>query len=75
MPAVAWLLAFKVFELSAVAGGVAVLFAAMPAGANAYLFANRYGRAVSTTSSAVALGTLLAAGSAAALIAALAQPH
>jgi malonate transporter len=61
MPALAGLLAFEVFGLDRVAAGVVVLFAAMPTGANAYLFASRYGKAVNSTSGSVALGTILAA--------------
>ena len=38
MPLIAWVLAFKVFALPPVAAGVVVLFAAMPTGANAYIF-------------------------------------
>jgi predicted permease len=38
-----------------------VLFAAMPTGANAYIFAVQYQRLVNPVSGAVALGTLLAA--------------
>jgi malonate transporter and related proteins len=40
---------------------VIVLFAAMPTGANAYIFAAQYKRLVNPVSGAVALGTLLAA--------------
>lgn len=43
------------------AAGVIVLFAAMPTGANAYIFAVQYQRLVNPVSGAVALGTLLAA--------------
>ena len=71
MPAIAWVLAFWVFRLPPVAAGVVVLFAAMPTGANAYIFATRYQRVVNSTSGAVALGTLLSAASAVALISAL----
>jgi malonate transporter and related proteins len=39
--------------------GVVVLFAAMPTGANAYLFAARVDRAIHSASGAVALGTTL----------------
>ena len=46
--------------LPPVAAAVVVLFAAMPTGANAYLFAMRHGRAVNSASGAVALGTMLA---------------
>lgn len=61
MPAVAWLLAAKVFALPPVATGVVLILAAMPAGANAYLFATRRGHAANSASGAVALGTMLAA--------------
>jgi malonate transporter and related proteins len=71
MPAIAWVLAFWVFRLPPVAAGVVVLFASMPAGANAYIFATRYERVVNSTSGAVALGTALSVGSAVALILAL----
>lgn len=71
MPLIAWVLAFKVFQLPPVAAGVVVLFAAMPAGANAYIFAMRYQRVVNSASGAVALGTVLAALSAAVLVSAL----
>jgi malonate transporter and related proteins len=71
MPAIAWVLAFWVFKLPPVAAGVVVLFASMPTGANAYIFAERYQRVVNSTSGAVALGTLLSAASAVALISAL----
>ena len=70
-PAIAWVLAFWVLELPPVAGAVVVLFSAMPTGANAYLFATRYQRVVNSTSGAVALGTILAAATAAALVSVL----
>jgi len=60
MPATAYLLA-KLLGLPPVATGVIVLFAAMPTGANAYIFAAQYQRLVNPVSGAVALGTLLAA--------------
>lgn len=59
MPAAAWLLSMAL-DLPPVATGVVVLFAAMPAGANAYLFASKVQRAVNSASGAVALGTALA---------------
>jgi malonate transporter and related proteins len=71
MPIIAWVLSKYIFGLSAIASGVTILFAAMPAGANAYLFANRYARAANSASGAVALGTLLAAFTAAYLISVL----
>ncbi|OAF06379.1 permease [Bradyrhizobium centrolobii] len=60
MPAAAFLLA-KLLDLPPLAAGVVVLFAAMPTGANAYIFAVQYQRLVNPVSGAVALGTLLAA--------------
>jgi predicted permease len=60
MPAAAFLFA-KLLNLPPVAAGVVVLFAAMPTGANAYIFAVQYRRLVNPVSGAVALGTLLAA--------------
>ncbi|MGY4231879.1 putative permease [Bradyrhizobium sp. USDA 4449] len=60
MPATAFALA-KLLNLPPVATGVIVLFAAMPTGANAYIFAAQYQRLVNPVSGAVALGTLLAA--------------
>lgn len=61
MPALAWLIAVKLLHLSPVAAGVVVTFAAVPTGANAFLFSTRYDRAVNASSGAVALGTVLAA--------------
>ncbi len=59
MPLLAWLLATQWLHLPKLAAGVVVLFAAMPTGANAYLFASNHQRAVNSTSGAVALGTVL----------------
>lgn len=60
MPAVAFVLA-RLLNLPPIVTGVVVLFAAMPTGANAYIFAVQYQRMVNPVSAAVALGTLLAA--------------
>jgi malonate transporter len=60
MPAAAFMLA-KLLGLPSIATGVIVLFAAMPTGANAYIFAVQYQRLVNPVSGAVALATLLAA--------------
>jgi len=60
MPAVAWVLSFLVFRLPPLQGAAVVLLSAMPAGANAFLFAMRYERVVNSASGAVALGTALA---------------
>jgi malonate transporter len=68
MPVTAWYLAVHVLELAPVEAGVCILFAAMPTGANAYLFAVQHGRAMNSASGAVALGTLLSAFTAAAAV-------
>lgn len=61
MPLVAWFLAVKLFALPPVWAGVAVLFAACPTGANAFVFASRYDAAKNSVSAAVALATALSA--------------
>lgn len=68
MPVIAWFLAVEVFALPPVEAGVVVVFAAMPTGANAYLFAVRHGRAMNSASGAVALGTALSAITATAIV-------
>ena len=60
MPALAWILA-QLLQLPPLVTAVVVLFAAMPTGANAYIFAIQYQRLVNPVSGSVALGTLLAA--------------
>ena len=59
LPLLAAVLAFSVFDLPPVTAAVVVIFAAMPTGANAYLFASQVGRAVNSASGAVVLATLL----------------
>ena len=56
-PAAVYLLAFKVFSMPPVWAGVAVLFAAMPSGINAYLLADRYKTGIAIASGAIALST------------------
>jgi len=73
MPLLAWLIGSLVFGLSGVTLGVITIMAAMPTGANAYLFAMRRGRAVNSASGAVALGTILTFVTAAAVIALVGQ--
>ena len=58
-PIFVYLLAAFVFDLSPLWTAIAILFAAMPVGANAYLFAARYDRAVRSVSGAIALSTAL----------------
>nr|WP_281432953.1 AEC family transporter [Aestuariivirga litoralis] len=68
MPLAVFVLAHYVFPLPPLYAKIAVLFAAMPAGANAFLFAQRYDEAVPAVSGAVALGTGLAAITASVLL-------
>lgn len=60
-PAVVYVMAVQIFQLPRSAAEVALILASMPAGANAYLFAQRTQRVVNSTSGAIALGTLLGA--------------
>ena len=59
-PAITYILAFYVFRLPPVWAGSVVLFAAMPAGINVYLFAARYGEGQSVAASTILLSTALA---------------
>ncbi len=68
MPAMVFLLSHYVFHLQPLWAKVAVLFAAMPTGANAFLFAQRNDEALAPVSGAIALGTVLAAISASILL-------
>lgn len=68
MPIVAWFVATELFALPPLAAGVITIFASMPTGANAYLFATRNDLAQHSASGAVALGTLVAAGTAAVVV-------
>lgn len=61
MPVVVWLLVRHAVTLPPLWAKFAVLFAAMPTGANAFLFARRNEEAVPAVSGAIALGTALAA--------------
>lgn len=58
-PFLVWLLAFHVLDVPPVWAGVALLFAAMPCGVNAYLIASRYKVAEATASAAVAVSTAI----------------
>lgn len=60
MPALAWTFA-HLLQLPPLVTAVVVLFAAMPTGANAYIFAVQHQRLVNPVSGSVALGTMLAA--------------
>jgi predicted permease len=71
LPIVGWGLAFYVFRLPYLQAAVVVLLCAMPAGANSFLFAQRYNRVVNSASGAVALGTALSLVTSALLLSAL----
>lgn len=58
-PALCWVMAMHVFAMPPVWASVAVLFAAMPTGVNAYLLAERHRAGVALTSSSVAVTTAL----------------
>ena len=60
-PLAVYIMAVQIFALPKPAAQVALIFASMPAGANAFLFAERTQRVVNSTSGAVALGTILGA--------------
>ncbi len=61
-PFAVWVLAFHVFTMPVAYAGVAVLFAAMPVGINAYLLATRYRTEQGLVAASVLVSTLAAAG-------------
>ncbi len=68
MPVMVFVLGHYVFHLQPLWLEIAVLFAAMPTGANAFLFAQRNDEAVPAISGAIAAGTALAAITASVLL-------
>jgi len=68
MPVLVFVMVRYVVSIPPLWAQVAVLFAAMPTGANAFLFSQRNEEAVAAVSGAIALGTALAAISASILI-------
>ena len=58
MPALAWIVSTRIFQLPAVEVAVITLLSAMPIGANAYAFASRVASAEASVSGAVALSTI-----------------
>lgn len=68
MPVLVWFAVSHVVDIPAIWAKVAVLFAAMPTGANAFLFSQRNAEAVPAVSGAIALGTGMAALSASILL-------
>ena len=59
LPVVVWLIAHYVVGLDTFWTHIALMLAAMPTGANAYLFAQRYDTGAAPVSGAIALGTAL----------------
>jgi predicted permease len=59
-PALALWIGIAVFDLTPLWAGALAVFTSMPVGANAFVFAARYERAVGSVSAAVAISTLLA---------------
>lgn len=68
LPVVVYTLAAPVLGLPPVWIAVAVLFASMPVGANAFLFAAKYDRAVGSVSAAIAVSTVAAVATASAVL-------
>lgn len=58
-PAVAWVIAFHVVEMPPLWAETAVLMAALPTGAGAFILAKLYGREAASTSGAVLVSTIL----------------
>lgn len=75
MPVAAFILAVELLALPPITAGVVILFASMPTGANAYLFAARHNRAVNSASGSIALGTLLSVLSATVIVYILKQGY
>ena len=68
LPCIVWIAAAQIMHLQPLWIHVAVLIAAMPTGANAYLFAQRYTKTTPAVSGAIAFGTMFAALTTAALL-------
>jgi predicted permease len=72
-PLLVWVFAAQVFALPPLWTALATLLAAMPVGANAFLFAARYDRLAPTVSAAIAVSTVIAIGTVSILLLALAS--
>lgn len=72
-PALAFWLATQVFHLPLLWAAALVIYVAMPVGANAFIFAARYDRAVGSISAAVAVSTLLSVATVTIVLAVLAR--
>jgi malonate transporter and related proteins len=73
LPVFAAVMAYGVFRLPDISAKMVVLTAALPAGANPYLFALKTGRVVNSASGAVAIGTAMSAITLAVLLVVLHQ--
>ncbi len=58
-PLVAWFIVTTMIDLPPIWAKSVILFSALPVGANAYLFAARYDKAVGSTSAAIAVSSLI----------------
>ncbi len=67
-PLLAGVLALKVIGLTPVEAGVVIIFASVPPGVNAYLFASKYEAAAAPVAGTVAIGTALAMFTSAAIL-------
>ncbi len=70
-PLIAFVLATQVFALPALWAATLVIYVSMPVGANAFLFAARYDKAVASVSASVAISTALAVVTASLMLAGL----
>jgi malonate transporter len=59
-PFLVWVLAFQVFHLDPLWGGVAILSAGMPVGINTFVFAQKYQAGVTVNSTGILLSSVLA---------------
>jgi malonate transporter and related proteins len=73
MPAIAFLVAARLFHLPSTDVAIITLLSAMPTGANAYVFARRSGKAEASVSGAVALSTVVSIVTITAVLAMLAR--
>ena len=71
-PSVTWLIATRIFHLGGAHAAMAVIMAALPAGANVFVLAQRYGIAVPAASATIVVSTGLSVFTLTALLAAYA---
>lgn len=73
-PFITWILVSYVFEMEPIWAAAAVLTAALPNGATCFVFAQRYGVFVETTSAATLLSTIVSVATISILLALLGNP-